>query len=84
MVQQRRFRSKEERQVIVTEVNEALSKYALEPRELINDLKAFQNDGGGRQFDGELELQELKIKIVWRLPGRRILQQFVRVSKMED
>ncbi len=87
VAQQRRFRSREEREAIRDEAHESLASSGLSrsaPVHGIADvyavLDAFvQAAGTGRQFDGVVEMPELGARIEYVLPGRRVLRHAVRL-----
>jgi hypothetical protein len=79
----RKFRNEEERQTIYDELYQGLESLGIDPssniaiKPLIDAIEQFVKDKGGRQFDGTVEVNGLKIEYV--LPGRRILRHRVKV-----
>ena len=81
----RKFRNEEERQTIYDELYQGLESLGIDPssniaiKPLIDAIEQFVKDKGGRQFDGTVEVNGLKIEYV--LPGRRILRHRVKVFR---
>ena len=72
---------------IHNEVIQGLTSLKLhdDPRaaKLITELTIFLNDTTGRQFDGNIEFIDRGFSIEYCLPGRRIIQHFVRTRQLE-
>ena len=84
-MQQRKFRSAEEREAIVKETMENFGRLQIDEdhpaaQELRAALSKFAADTGGGTVSGRIEVPDFHCTIEYFLPGRRILRQFVRVK----
>jgi hypothetical protein len=86
---QRKYRNLEERMAICQDVIRGLEQLQILSHPLIkplaDDLERFvaATAPAHREFKGVVEIAPMGIKIEYRLPGRRIVPQAVRVSRFD-
>lgn len=83
MVQQRKYRNRDERLVIRNEVIGQLSQLTTSDdaiHKLVDVLDVFvEQEGEGRLLVGTIDLPNIDARIEYKLPGRRVQSHFVRI-----
>ena len=78
-----KYRSAEQRKLIQEEVMDGLDRLQVIDDDKIKPLTTaliqFVQECSGRQFDGQIDMGDYNI--VYCLPGRRIIQHFVRTER---
>lgn len=86
---QRKFRNKEERVQICSELATNLHQMGVDPEykgivELMQVLEKFVSQEHGGVLQGTIPLPELKAQIVYYLPGRRVERHSIRIKRDEE
>ena len=83
---QRKFRNRQERQAIREEVVDGLDRigviFSQDLKPFVSKLNEFVESTNGYTFEGRVELKDVGIAIDYMLPGRRIVKQVVKASKI--